>query len=1628
MVCMAISCSPEEACKVLNGLRGCYPATRATCHVYGDPHYLTFDGRLHHFQGACNYTLVQTCNNHSASPFSITARNEHRGSPTWTALNSVTITLKGLHIALRKGKAVYINGVLAKPVSTRLPDATIEYIGSYVRVTTNIGVQIQFDGDQDLLIDITENHQGKVCGLCGTYTGDPQDDFSTPAGVIVEDVNVFGNSWRVPDDQWKCNSTVAVPEPCSPSEQQAAAAQCQALLAKDGPFSSCHSAIPPQPYFDSCIHDLCATGGSSAQFCNVLWSYAAACRAAGIALGDWEVETSCESCFFNCTFDKDFCEWQQSTEDDFDWSHMEHCVQNGSDGIKSPCNSSGNYYIYADSSFTHMGEMGQLVSPECTAHGPSCFRFWYRMEGASEEESLRVYLVQEEEREPLLVWQMAGSKGETWLQAELDLHISGRFQILLEGVTGPGNHARLAVDDISLDPGCCLGETPTPEEPTASGETPTPEEPTASGCVTAGQGTPPEPQSTLSHGTSPSLEAAPSSRCKVAENENVVVPVDGDFAQALSKSLGGGDSNGRATCSASGDPHYTTFDGLVHHFMGNCTYTLSQVCTNSSSLPGTFHVSTTNEHRGSNTAVSYVKSVHVEVYGKRISLLKNWNVEVNTRRSNLPIFIGNNKIVVQRSGSYVFLETDFGLGVRFDGNHYVEVSVPPLYKEQLCGLCGNYNGDPLDDNLKPDGQPAGSSTLLGDSWLVPENLTGCSSPSPLCKPELESEIRRDSACTMITDPAANFFENCVLDTCFTNGQQTSLCNGLQAYAEACSNVGLCLEWRNATLCPISCPAGSHYESCGHRCSSSCVSPSVLSSCSPLPVGGCFCDEGFVLSGDRCVLESSCGCVTHQGQYYQAGSSLGQDGLGESWFSDETCSERCTCEHGGAIECMPWECGVLEKCSVQDGVLGCHTSSRASCHVVGDPHYYTFDKVMHTFVGTCSYTLVAVCSNNSSVTPITVIGRNEDRGQRGATYLREVYVDVYGTRVTLQKNKRILFNNERAYVPMERRSRANSVVVGNVGIYLVVETDFGLVVKYDGNQHLEISLPGTYFSQVCGLCGNYNGLQEDELLMPDGAQAKNVTQFGNSWKVDGDSDASPFTPCHHLVRPELFIQTCMYDMCKYDGMLSTLCAIVGESWVTRHCSQKCRCRSGGVIKCQSFGCEVGEICQLKNNGKYSCKPTGFGKCLITGDPHYLSFDGLLHHFQGKHTYMVSQSQPDAPQRLEPFSIEGKNKALAKDSKITFLKELKVIVYNHTVLLRQGKKLVVDGVKTVPPAQPHEGLRVQQRATRIYLETDFGLSVSFDGAENSDIMLPNTYKKKVEGLCGNFDGKHKNDFTTPDGVLVKDVNTFGESWRVPVQRGNTRLRREIISEEELDSIELDAGFTLHCTPDQLSQANSSSNCGILADPKGPFQACFDHITPSSFLTVCLFDMCMEANRTTRLCPILEQYALACQAEGVTMDSWREKAACAPQCPPNSKYSACMSTCPASCSDLAAPAECSAPCLEGCECLSGYVLSGFDCVAFRECGCSFLGRYYQVGESFMTDDCSQVCVCTNSSSISCSRATCTSGEQCTVANFTRGCYTKSMHEIPPQKEPTQQLSSESSSTCPTLPLNRTKINPHP
>nr|XP_032830928.1 zonadhesin-like [Petromyzon marinus] len=109
------------------------------------------------------------------------------------------------------------------------------------------------------------------------------------------------------------------------------------------------------------------------------------------------------------------------------------------------------------------------------------------------------------------------------------------------------------------------------------------------------------------------------------------------------------------------------------------------------------------------------------------------------------------------------------------------------------------------------------------------------------------------------------------------------------------------------------------------------------------------------------------------------------------------------------------------------------------------------------------------------------------------------------------------------------------------------------------------------SSLCGLCGNYNQNGTDDYLMPNGKLATSAAQLGDSWKAEGDDDAGckpdephipscdpineeaykkmcevvistsgAFAKCHAEIDPEAFLKTCIYDMCQFHGMESTLC--------------------------------------------------------------------------------------------------------------------------------------------------------------------------------------------------------------------------------------------------------------------------------------------------------------------------------------------------------------------------------------------------------------------------------------------------------------------------------------------------------
>lgn len=80
--------------------------------------------------------------------------------------------------------------------------ARVAVKGRYVVIDTSVGIQVKFDGDQDLFIQVDESLRGQLCGLCGTFNDNQLDDFLKPDKVLEQDPNKFGDSWLLKDDDW----------------------------------------------------------------------------------------------------------------------------------------------------------------------------------------------------------------------------------------------------------------------------------------------------------------------------------------------------------------------------------------------------------------------------------------------------------------------------------------------------------------------------------------------------------------------------------------------------------------------------------------------------------------------------------------------------------------------------------------------------------------------------------------------------------------------------------------------------------------------------------------------------------------------------------------------------------------------------------------------------------------------------------------------------------------------------------------------------------------------------------------------------------------------------------------------------------------------------------------------------------------------------------------------------------------------------------------------------------------------------------------------------------------------------------------------------------------------------------
>lgn len=140
-----------------------------------------------------------------------------------------------------------------------------------------------------------------------------------------------------------------------------------------------------------------------------------------------------------------------------------------------------------------------------------------------------------------------------------------------------------------------------------------------------------------------------------------------------------------------GDPHYSTYDGLRYSYQGNCKYILTQT------KDRVFRVITENIQCGT-SGVTCAKNIFIKYHGLNIALMRGRDPVVNDVEIR-DLTLGRRvfgDVALMKSGLFIFVNSsDFS--IRWDEKTRIYVTVRNQLRNQMAGLCGDFDGDSSDD-------------------------------------------------------------------------------------------------------------------------------------------------------------------------------------------------------------------------------------------------------------------------------------------------------------------------------------------------------------------------------------------------------------------------------------------------------------------------------------------------------------------------------------------------------------------------------------------------------------------------------------------------------------------------------------------------------------------------------------------------------------------------------------------------------------------------------------------------------------------------------------------------------------------------------------------------------------------
>lgn len=126
-------------------------------------------------------------------------------------------------------------------------------------------------------------------------------------------------------------------------------------------------------------------------------------------------------------------------------------------------------------------------------------------------------------------------------------------------------------------------------------------------------------------------------------------------------------------------------------------------------------------------------------------------------------------------------------------------------------------------------------------------------------------------------------------------------------------------------------------------------------------------------------------------------------------------------------CQDVQCHPSQSCQVENGQARCIPVSVATCRAHGDPHYTTFDGRHYDMMGTCSYTMAELNSQDQTLPAFSVEVKNEYRSSHRVSCVGFVAVRAYSHSVSLLRGEvgfaRVSIQNLQGLMPISQNEEA-----------------------------------------------------------------------------------------------------------------------------------------------------------------------------------------------------------------------------------------------------------------------------------------------------------------------------------------------------------------------------------------------------------------------------------------------------------------------------------------------------------------------------------------------------------------------------------------------------------------------------